>query len=26
LWIARRFGFGKRASGTVPPAPIVGEG
>jgi hypothetical protein len=26
VWIARRFGFGKRASGTVPPAPIVGEG
>lgn len=26
VWIARRFGFGRRASGDLPPAPIVGEG
>jgi uncharacterized protein DUF4349 len=26
VWIARRFGFGRRAPGAVPPAPIVGEG
>jgi Domain of unknown function (DUF4349) len=26
IWIARRLGVGRRGSGAVPPAPIVGEG